>query len=214
MRRARQERELDGGYLNLSNPQYQQTFKSKAERTGFIQAIYTTLPRELSDPIYEKMVEDENNLYCIRLPQVTYSDKNAQPALMASYPPLLAIGSRGSIFREKLAQNFFGKNLYYIVHPHIGLLDDFILADIFFGTHVVPGHHIKDPIFDIGCLTEPDPQGNRWMTVFRSRHRRARYSAMWEFSDRRERGYGETMSKPPGICKIEVWTALLESSGL
>ena len=182
-------------------------FGSKAERNGFLQALYETLPREIRDLVYSEMLGDKDILYCLLLPRIEYKDKRRQPALMSGWKPLAQIGSLGGMLREELAQIFYERNRFCVVEPHIGSMDAFLNSDLFFGTNVVPSRHVRNLTLELGPLGTPDSEGNRWPSMLINTYRPTRYDNMRKFPDRLH-SLLCSLAAPPEICTIKIWLAV------
>jgi hypothetical protein len=182
-------------------------FGSKAERTGFLHAMYETLPREIRDLVYAQMLGEEDILYCLRLPLIVYEDKRRQASLMSFWKPLVQIGPPGSMMREELVQIFYERSRFCIVEPHIGSLDKFLHTDIFFGTDVAPSRHIRHLALDFDDLHKPDSEKNCWSSMLSSTHRPVHYDAMQKFPERLQ-SLLRSLSAAPEICTIKIWFAI------
>jgi hypothetical protein len=179
-------------------------FQSKAHKTEFLQAMHAKLPREARDLIYAEILQDQDHLYCLRLPQALVK---MQPVLMSSWEPLQRIGPVGSVLRRELAETFYERGRFCIVEPHIGHLDAFLHSDVLLGTDVIPSRHVRNLILDLGPFDNPDAEGNLWSRMLLRDRRTPRFENMRGFPDC-IRSLLTSLSSPPEICNITIWYAL------
>ncbi|KAF2679783.1 hypothetical protein K458DRAFT_422075 [Lentithecium fluviatile CBS 122367] len=181
---------------------------------ALLQAVYTTLPREIRDLIYAELLGEDiqETLFCVRLPSIVYEDRTKQPVLQRDmWAPALqesvvwpgATASHPALQRE-IVQLLYEQGRFCVTQPHIGNLSLLLETDILFGTDLVPSRHIRHLTFDLGCWARPDAERNRWPSMLASKRRRVRYAHMRSFPERLRFAL-HALSNPARSCKVQIW---------